>query len=334
MEHIIIIGHGSPKKEANNIDAVCRLLHDRLHPGCARQCVRGAYLQFSEPDIPTAIRRSVDEGVDKIIIHPFFLSAGMHTTQDIPELIEEARSKYPGVAFVYTEPLGIHEKLISLVQERIMAAEGMMPGDPEKRSYEVIGDEAAFGGLPVEEVPIRKRRLSGSMRKGYIHVYTGDGKGKTTAAFGLALRAAGAGIRVLIVQFMKMRGSSEHKVMERFSDCITIKLFGTGLLLTERPTAAARKKAEQGLAEVRKAYSSSDYDIFILDEINVALHCGLLKVQDVLALMDEKPVSSELILTGRYADKKIIAKADLVTEMREIKHYFRQGVRARKGIEF
>jgi cob(I)alamin adenosyltransferase len=171
------------------------------------------------------------------------------------------------------------------------------------------------------------------MRKGYVHVYTGSGKGKTTAAFGLALRAAGAGLRVLIVQFMKKRRCSEHKAMERFSDCITIRLFGTGLILSGKPTAAARKKAEQGLAEVRKAYSSSDYELFILDEINVALHCGLLGMKDVLALIDKRPPSAELILTGRYADKKVMAKADLVTEMREIKHYFRKGVRARKGIE-
>jgi cob(I)alamin adenosyltransferase len=133
---------------------------------------------------------------------------------------------------------------------------------------------------------------------------------------------------------MKKRRCSEHKALERFSDCITIKLFGTGLLLPDRPTAAARRMAEEGLEEVRKACSSSGYDLYILDEINVALHCGLLRVQDVLSLIGEKPSSAELILTGRYADKKVIAKADLVTEMREVKHYFHKGVRARRGIEF
>nr|MDA8077876.1 CbiX/SirB N-terminal domain-containing protein [Nitrospiraceae bacterium] len=111
MEHIILIGHGSPRKEANNIDVIGRLLHHAIHPECKGGCVKVAYLQFSEPDITAAIKGCVSAGADRIIIHPFFLSSGMHVTKDIPEIIGEARVMFPDVEFVYTQPLGAHEKL-------------------------------------------------------------------------------------------------------------------------------------------------------------------------------------------------------------------------------
>jgi cob(I)alamin adenosyltransferase len=171
------------------------------------------------------------------------------------------------------------------------------------------------------------------MRKGYVQVYTGNGKGKTTAALGLALRAAGAGLRVLIIQFMKQGIYSEHKALERFSDLIEVKQFGTGFVRTEKPSAAAVKKAQQGIDAARAAFAASHYNLIILEEINVAVHLGLISLNDLLSLIEGRPSSVELLLTGRYADKKIIAKADLVTEMREIKHYYNEGIKARKGIE-
>ncbi len=156
-ERIIIIGHGSPRKEANTIDSLTSLLHSELHPGCNDDCVKGAYLQFSEPDIETVINTCVEEGAGRIIMHPFFLNAGMHVTKDIPELIEAARSKYAGVEFIYTEPLGIHEKLVEVVKERIYAGNGYSPSEIEERSFEIIGDEADLGGVPDERIPIIKR---------------------------------------------------------------------------------------------------------------------------------------------------------------------------------
>jgi cob(I)alamin adenosyltransferase len=171
------------------------------------------------------------------------------------------------------------------------------------------------------------------MRKGYVQVYTGNGKGKTTAALGLAMRAVGAGLRVLIIQFMKLGRFSEHKALERFSDLIDVKQFGTGFVRSGKPSASAAKKAQQGLAAVMAAFGASKYDLIIMDEINVAIHCGLLSAADLLTLIDERPADIELVLTGRYVDKKVIAKADLVTEMREVRHYYNKGVKARKGIE-
>lgn len=156
-ERIIIIGHGSPLKEANTIDSIAEYLHAELHPGCSDHCVRGAYLQFSEPDIETVIGQSVAEGAGRIILHPFFLNAGMHVTKDIPELIEGARQKYPGVIFIYTEPLGMHEKLVDVIKERISACRGYSPANIETRSFEIIGEEANLSGVPEDRIPIIKR---------------------------------------------------------------------------------------------------------------------------------------------------------------------------------
>ncbi len=171
------------------------------------------------------------------------------------------------------------------------------------------------------------------MRRGYIQVYTGDGKGKTTAALGLALRAAGAGLRVYIAQFIKKKQCSEHCMLDRFADLITIRQFGRGLILKRKPSAADISAAHRGLEEICKAIFSGKFALIILDEANVAVHCNLLAVEDLLDIMDSKPKEIELVITGRYADKRVIDKADLVTEMKEIKHYSKKGVKARVGIE-
>lgn len=172
------------------------------------------------------------------------------------------------------------------------------------------------------------------MRRVYIQVYTGSGKGKTTAALGLALRAAGAGLRVFIGQFIKKRLCSEHKALERFKDLITVKQYGTGFIKGKKPAKADIDAAKEGLEDAKKIILSDEYDLIILDEINVAIYYNLLDVEEVLDLLNAKPLNIEVVLTGRYADERIIERADLVTEMKEIKHYFRQGVKARKGIEY
>lgn len=172
------------------------------------------------------------------------------------------------------------------------------------------------------------------MREGYIHVYTGFGKGKTTAALGLALRAAGAGLRVFIAQFVKQRKCSEHKIIERLGDSVTIKRFGRGFILNRKATNSDLKAAETGLKELRDIIRSRKFDVVVLDEANIATHYGLLSVEDLLDLMATKPKALELVITGRYADKRVIQNADLVTEMKEIKHYRKRGVKARTGIEY
>jgi precorrin-8X/cobalt-precorrin-8 methylmutase len=157
MENIILVGHGSPRKEANNIEVIGNLLHKTIHPGCDGQCVRVAYMQFASPDIPETISACAEAGATKVILHPFFLSPGMHVTKDIPGMIEEARARHRNVEFIYTEPLGVHEGLAEIVLDRIRSATFAVPEDIEKRSFDIIGDEIDFGNTPAVQIPIIKR---------------------------------------------------------------------------------------------------------------------------------------------------------------------------------
>jgi cob(I)alamin adenosyltransferase len=169
--------------------------------------------------------------------------------------------------------------------------------------------------------------------KGYIQVYTGDGKGKTTAAFGLALRAAGAGLRVYIGQFIKGMHYAELDALKRFEDLITVTQFGSGCFIHGDPTQKDIDLAQQGLRTMKDVVIAGNHDVVILDEANVAVFFGLFTVQDVLDVMDAKPPHVELVITGRRAPQELIDRADLVTEMHEVKHYYTQGVEARTGIE-
>lgn len=169
--------------------------------------------------------------------------------------------------------------------------------------------------------------------KGYVQVYTGHGKGKTTAALGLAVRAAGARLKVFIAQFIKSGDYSEIKSLQRFSDFITVEQFGRGCLLRRRPAASDIELARNGLERIKSLFSSGEYHLFILDEANIAVKYELFSAQDILDLIALKPKNAELVITGRDASPLIIEKADLVTEMREVKHYFQKGVQARTGIE-
>ncbi len=169
--------------------------------------------------------------------------------------------------------------------------------------------------------------------KGYIHVYTGNGKGKTTAALGLVLRAIGIDKKIYICQFAKGTKYSELKSLGLLDKWVTIKQHGLKDFIRSTPTAKHIEAAKKGLSDAAKAIKSGGYDIVVLDEANIATHLNLFSVDELLHVISNKPEHVEIILTGRYAHKKIIDFADLVTEMREIKHYFNSGVKARKGIE-
>jgi cob(I)alamin adenosyltransferase len=169
-------------------------------------------------------------------------------------------------------------------------------------------------------------------RLGLVQVYTGDGKGKTTAALGLALRAAGWGLRSYIAQFMKGQDYGELHSLTSLAHLITIEQFGKPEFIRQAsPIDIAM--AQQGLTCARAALESGEYHLVILDEICVALHFSLIRLEQVLELIDQRPLSVELVLTGRRAPQELIDRADLVTEMREIKHPYQRGVPARKGIE-
>lgn len=176
--------------------------------------------------------------------------------------------------------------------------------------------------------------LTGRLEKGLVQIYTGDGKGKTTAAIGLAVRSVGRDLKVYLGQFMKCSEHGEHKALKRFSDGITLEQFGSGKFqIGGKPDKEEKEKAKKGLDKVKEALVSKEYYIVIADEICVAHHFGLLELEDILELFESRPENVELVLTGRKASEELIERADLVTEMKEIKHPYQKGVEAREGIE-
>lgn len=172
------------------------------------------------------------------------------------------------------------------------------------------------------------------LEKGLVQVYTGNGKGKTTAAFGLALRAVGRGLKVYVIQFIK--GGFEYGELYVVDNLpgLTLKAFGRGKFITGEPKKGDIEQAQEALKLAKQVISSGKCDLVILDEVNVALDLKLIGLDEVLRLIREKPVHMELVLTGRNAPDETLQVADLVTEMREVKHPYSKGVPARKGIEY
>ena len=177
-------------------------------------------------------------------------------------------------------------------------------------------------------------RVNG-LGRGCIHLYTGDGKGKTTAALGLALRAAGSGLTTCIVQFMKGRHYSELESVKKLGGLVTIEQYGHPdfCRVTDPPDPGDVQRARAGLARLKSIIEARSCDILVADEMITAMKFGLLSEDDVTGIMGDKPEGMELVLTGRGATAALIDKADLVTEMREVKHYYQKGVDARDGIE-
>jgi len=174
--------------------------------------------------------------------------------------------------------------------------------------------------------------------KGLVIVYTGDGKGKTTASLGMCIRAAGYGKKVKIIQFIKGTWHyGELDVLKLLSECVDLEQAGkgfVGIIDDKEDISTHIRAAGEALERAKTEMLSGKYDILILDELNVALGLNLVKVEDVLALIDEKPEEMHLVVTGRSAPDELIERADLVTEMREIKHPFQQGILAQQGVDF
>lgn len=169
--------------------------------------------------------------------------------------------------------------------------------------------------------------------QGYVQVYTGEGKGKTTAALGLALRAAGAGLKVFIGQFIKSMDCCEIKALQRFEDLITLRQYGRGCFIKRDPCQADIDAAGKALDAIGGALTSGEYDVVIADEANVSFQCKIVSEDDLVGLIKARPPHVELVLTGRGAPPAVIERADLVTEMKAVKHYYDKGVMARDGIE-
>ncbi len=173
------------------------------------------------------------------------------------------------------------------------------------------------------------------MKPGRIQVYTGDGKGKTTAALGLAFRAVGQGLRVSVIQFLKGRETGELRAAPRLAPALTIQSFGRpGLVNLKAPSPLDRELVDRGWDLARRVIASGEFALVILDEFNLVLDAGLVPLTEALACLAGRPAGVELVLTGRRAPAALVALADLVTEMHPLKHYLKTGLRARPGIEW
>lgn len=169
--------------------------------------------------------------------------------------------------------------------------------------------------------------------KGYTQVYTGDGKGKTTAAIGLTIRALGAGLKVAFFQFFKPGTSSEVNILKNFSPQLYYKAFGKEGFIEEKVDPETKELILKGWKEVKDLVKSGTYNIIVLDEITYALNWKLIDLKEFLEFLKNKPENLELVITGRNAPKEVIEVADLVTEMKKVKHYYEKDVKSRKGIE-
>jgi cob(I)alamin adenosyltransferase len=172
------------------------------------------------------------------------------------------------------------------------------------------------------------------LKKGLIHVYTGNGKGKTTAAIGLGIRAAGNNLKVLMIQFMKGRRYSELDALEHIKNFTVVQFGRDEFVSKEHPEQIDIDLAQKGLTYAKDVIQKGTYDLVILDEINVALDYHLIALHDVLRVLQEKPETVEVVLTGRYAPPDIVKDADVVSEILEIKHPYQTGITSRKGIDW
>jgi precorrin-8X/cobalt-precorrin-8 methylmutase len=245
MESIILIGHGSPKKDANRLGIIADMLHRTLHPGCTGECVTVAYMEFAEPSIPEALDGEARRGAKRIIVHPFFLNAGVHVTKDIPKMISEAESRHPGVEFVYTEPLGVHEKLVQVVVERIHGATFSSPGDIEKKSFEVLSGEVDFSDVPARHAPIIKR---------VIHS-TADFEFKKTLLFHpdavrTGIEAIKAGMNIL-TDIEMVKAGINRRLLSRWGGRVICNIQKLGVTSEEsggkKPDARCKTRAETGI---------------------------------------------------------------------------------------
>lgn len=285
-ECIVMIGHGSPRQTANRLDSIAAILHNRLHPGCRDDCVRTAYLQFGEPGIDKAIDDCISQGAKKVILHPFFLSEGQHVTKDIPEMIQDARLRHPYVKFVYTEPLGIHEKLAQIAIERIMDAENPSPDDIERRSFELISSETDFSGIPKEHQPIVQR---------VIHA-TADFEFKNTLRFhhdavSVGLSAIRAG-RDILTDVEMVRAGINKNLLAQWGGKVLCDIGEASGAAGQGAAGRSKTRAEQGIE--RALRRNNNIGIIAIGNAPTAL----IKTIELLNSSESRTLNSEPLVIG------------------------------------
>lgn len=240
MERIILVGHGSPKKDANRMELVGRLLHSRMHPGCGDGCVRISYLQYDSPTLADAIGEAVNEGAKSIIVHPYFLNSGVHVTEDIPRLISEAEKEHSGVEFLYTAPLGISEDIVKVVFDRIAQAKGIAPGEIEGESFKSISGEVDLSDLSEEVQPIVTR---------VIHTTADFGYRNTMVFHPDAVRAGIAALRAgksIVTDVEMLRAGINKSILNSLGGEVVCKINEVSTAGDKTRTEAAIEKALAG----------------------------------------------------------------------------------------
>jgi len=262
----------------------------------------------------------VSELLEKLEAHRGFLVSEGRTA----EIMRPARDEVlAAVKEVFEEKISsLMEREFRSIERRVEAGEL----DPRSAAEKIL--LMMIKGEYVSPPP--RRRLE----KGLVQVYTGNGKGKTSAAFGLALRAIGRGLHVCVIQFIKGGFDYGELYSSQYLPNFHLEAYGRGRFVSSPPSEEDYAEAEKALRRAREAVTSGNYDVVILDEANTALNLKLIKLEEVMKLLAEKPENVEVVLTGRSAPKELIEAADLVTEMREVKHPYNKGVHARIGIEY
>ncbi|MBI5740052.1 MAG: precorrin-8X methylmutase [Nitrospirae bacterium] len=301
MEIILLAGHGSPKKDANNLENVARLLHSTIHPGCGDSCVRIAYLQFAQPDIMEAIKGCANAGAKKVVIHPYFLSSGMHVTTDIPAIVKEAAGMFPHVEFIYTEPLGIHSKMAQVVLERIYAASGMKPEEIEKRSFGIISEEADLGDIPEDRLPIVKR---------VIHT-TADFEFRSSLVFHPdAVKAGLAAIRAgkdILTDVEMVRAGINKRLLERWGGKVVCAIQESRVRSQE---SGKKTRAETGIEHALQ--ENKNIGIIAIGNAPTAL----LKVIDLFLNSELLTLDSKLVVGVPVGFVKALESKALLAEQR------------------
>ncbi len=240
VEKIIIIGHGSPQKSANTIQTVCDMVHAAIHPNCAKPCVTAAYLEFGKPSIMGAIEQCVAQGATRIVAHPYFLAAGVHVTKDIPETLGAARSKFPQVEIVYTEPLGMHEKLIEIVRERIGHGRRLKPSQIEPESFALINQEIDLNDVPEDQRPVVQRVIHATADFEFAHAMRFHADAVVAGVS--AIRAG----RNILSDVEMVRTGINKKALERFGGAVICNLRESG---AESQDSEEKTRSEAGIEE-------------------------------------------------------------------------------------
>jgi precorrin-8X/cobalt-precorrin-8 methylmutase len=249
-ERILLLGHGSPLKEANKLEDIAAKLHEMIHPDCDEDCVKVAYMEFGVPNIEEAIEASIKSGAKKLILHPYFINSGVHVTKDIPEMIRAAQDKHPDVEFIYTEPLGNHDKLVQVAMERINAATQLKPVEIERRSFTTIESEAYLDDFNSQQQPIIKRVVHATADFDFV-----DNLRFNEGAIEVGLAAIVKG-KDILTDVEMVRTGIDKKLLDRLGGKVVCGLEAAGENTSQKEGDVQQTRSERGIEKVLRENSN------------------------------------------------------------------------------